>query len=307
MAFLEQPFRVVTELAVSPPVPPPSFTEVRSLRAMDRDAFRSDLEASVSPALCPTFDQLNSVLVIASYLQGRTQSVLVNNTFSDPANLSFGVPQGSVLGPILFIMYTKHLSSLIDSHSLCNHSFADDTQLYKSCTPSIIDQTIQTTQNCITDIKTWMTTHKLKLNDDKTEVLLIHTNRSFSSNTKPSSILVGNADITFSDSARNLGFILSSDMSLDQHITHICRSAYAALRQISAIRQYLTTEAAKKLVCALVLSRLDYVNALLAGCPKHCLDRLQKVQNSAARLVLKAKKRDHVTPLLQTLPSLAPH
>ena len=55
-------FCVVTELAVSPPVPPPSFTEVRSLRAMDRDAFRSDLEACVSPALCPTFDQLNSVL-----------------------------------------------------------------------------------------------------------------------------------------------------------------------------------------------------------------------------------------------------
>ena len=186
-----------------------------------------------------------------------------------------------------------------------NHSLKSckkhDTQLYKSCTPSIIDQTIQTTQNCITDIKTWMTTHKLKLNDDKTEVLLIHTNRSFSSNTKPSSILVGNADITFSDSARNLGFILSSDMSLDQHITHICHSAYAALHQISTIRQYLTTEAAKKLVCALVLSRLDYVNALLAGCPKHCLDRLQKVQNSAARLVLKAKKRDHVTPLLQIL------
>ena len=147
-----------------------------------------------------------------------------------------------------------------------------------------------------------MTTHKLKLNDDKTEVLLIHTNRSFSSNTKPSSILVENADISFSDSARNLGFILSSDMSLDQHITHICRSAYAALRQISAIRQYLTTEVAKKkLVCAFVLSRLDYANALLVGCPKHCLDRLQKVQNSAARLVLKAKKCDHVTPLLQTL------
>ena len=126
---------------------------------------------------------------------------MYHNTFSDPANLSFGVPQGSVLGPILFIMYTKHLSSLIDSHSLCNQSFADDTQLYKSCTPSIIDQTIQTTQNCITDIKTWMTTHKLKLNDDKTEVLLIHTNRSFSSNTKPSSILVGNADITFHSDA----------------------------------------------------------------------------------------------------------
>jgi len=146
-----------------------------------------------------------------------------------------------------------------------------------------------------------MTHNKLKLNDDKTEALLVHSSRSFSSSVKPSSIHVGNADVLFSSSARNLGFIMSDTMSLETHITNICRSAYIAIRQISTIRQFLTIEATKTLVCALVLSRIDYANSLLAGCPKQILDKLQKVQNSAARLVLKAKKRDHVTPLLRTL------
>ena len=94
---------------------------------------------------------------------------------------------------------------------------------------------------------------------------------------------------------------MSHTMSLDDHITSICRSAYTAIRQISTIRPYLSVDATKTLVCALVLSRLDYANSLLAGCPKQTLNRLQKAQNSAARLVLRAKKRDHITPLLRTL------
>ena len=157
-------------------------------------------------------------------------------------------------------------------------------------------------QTCITDVKSWMTQHKLKLNDDKTEALLFHTKRSFTSdNPKPSSILVCSSTVPFSASARNLGFFLSDDMTVDAHVSHICRSAYTALRQISSIRQYLTLQATKTLVCSLVLSRLDYSNALLSDCPKESLQRLQKVQNNAARLVLKLKKTDHITPALKQL------
>jgi len=156
-------------------------------------------------------------------------------------------------------------------------------------------------QACITDVKTWMTQHKLKLNDDKTEALLIHSSRSFSPNTpKPSSILVCSSTVPFSSSACNLGFILSN-MTVDAHISHICKSAYAALRQISSMRQYLTLQATKTLVCSLVLSRLDYANSLLSDCPKQAIDRLQKVQNNAARLTLKLKKTDHITPALKQL------
>ena len=230
-----------------------------------------------------------------SYLHDRTQSVSINNCLSSSATLTFGVPQGSVLGPILFIMYTQPLHTLIQQHSIKDQSFADDTQIYKSCKPIESEKTLQTMQSCITQVKSWMTDHKLKLNDDKTEALLIHTPRSFTTLSKPSSILVCSSTIPFAPSARNLGFILSDDLTVDAHISHICRSAYAALRQISSIRQYLTLTATKTLVCSLVLSRLDYANSLLSNCPKHNITKLQKVQNAAARLTLKIKKRDHIT------------
>ena len=239
---------------------------------------------------------------IQSYLTNRSQSVTIINLSSSPSRLSFGVPQGSVLGPILFIMYTQPLHSLIQSHSISDQSYADDTQLYKSCKPKDTSQTLQSMQKCIADVKSWMTQHRLKLNDDKTEALLIHTSRSFSSSTqKPTSILVCASSIPFSSSAQNLGFILSDDMTMDAHISHMCRSAYIALRQISSIRQYLSLQATKTLVCSLVLSRLDYANSLLSGCSKQSLDRLQKVQNNAARLTLKLKKTDHITPALKQL------
>ena len=81
--------------------------------------------------------------------------------------LNFGVPQGSVLGPILFILCTKPLTTLIRQHSISNQSFADDTQLYNSCRPDQIDASVQSMQDCISDVKTWMIANKLKLNDDK--------------------------------------------------------------------------------------------------------------------------------------------
>ena len=139
---------------------------------------------------------------IQSYLTNRTQSVTIESFSSSSSPLFFGVPQGSVLGPILFIMYTQPLHSLIQSHSILDQSFADDTQLYKSCKPKDTKQTLQSMQTCIADVKSWMTQHKLKLNDDKTEALLIHTSRSFSSSTpKPTSILVCASKVPFSSSA----------------------------------------------------------------------------------------------------------
>jgi len=236
-----------------------------------------------------------------SYLSDRTQVVAVDGCFSSRADLVYGVPQGSVLGPVLFTMYTKPLLILLEKHTVENQSFADDMQLYKPTHPSLVDSAVQTVQECIGEVRSWMTLSKLKLNDDKTEALLIHNHKSSSASSLPTSLQVGSSDIPFSSAARNLGYILSDDLSLNNHISHICRSAYTAIRQISSIRHYLTVSATKTLVCAFVLSRLDYCNSLLSGSPKHFIDKLQKVQNSAARLVLKAKKRDHVTPLLHSL------
>ena len=81
----------------------------------------------------------------------------------------------------------------------------------------------------------------------------------------------------------------------------VCRSAYCAIRQISSIRRFLTRDTTKTFVCAFVPSRLDYCNPLLSNAPKYIIDKLQRVQNCAARLILKARKRDHITPIFKSL------
>ena len=102
-------------------------------------------------------------------------------------------------------------------------------------------------------------------------------------------------------SVKNLGVTLDLNLSMSQHISNTCKAAYIQITHISSIRHLLTTQATQTLVCSLVLSRLDYCNSLLSGCPQYLLDKLQKVQNAAARLVCKAKKSDHIHPILETL------
>jgi hypothetical protein len=98
-----------------------------------------------------------------------------------------------------------------------------------------------------------------------------------------------------------LGIHLDCDLSMRTHVTRTVSSCFAALRQIRSIRRSTTRSAVKSLVVALVLSRLDYGSATLAGLPATLLDRLQSVLNAAARLVYAARRYDHVTPLLRDL------
>jgi hypothetical protein len=96
----------------------------------------------------------------SSYLTGRTQSVIVDGHISAPDPICFGVPQGSVLGPVLFVLYTSPLSAVMDRHSVLHHSYADDSQLQKSASPREIPELIQSMQSCIEDVKSWMTVNK---------------------------------------------------------------------------------------------------------------------------------------------------
>ena len=146
-----------------------------------------------------------------------------------------------------------------------------------------------------------MTSNKLRLNDDKTECLLIVSNRTSLPNPHPTSIHIGDTDILFSLQAKNLSVTLTNNLSIEKHVINIYRSAYTEIRRISNIRHYLTIDATKTLLCAYVLSKLDFFNSHLSGSPKHLLDKLQKVQTSAARLVFKAHKHEHIKPLLQKL------
>ncbi|MCP3849467.1 MAG: reverse transcriptase family protein, partial [Gammaproteobacteria bacterium] len=132
-----------------------------------------------------------------SYLFERFQSVTLSNDMSQQSPLSFGVPQGSVLGPVLFVLYTKPLTFLTASHSVSSQSFADDTQLQNSCPPSELHDNIQTVQSCILDVKTWMVQNKLKLNDEKTEVLLLKSKATCLPSPEPICMQVGCHSVNF--------------------------------------------------------------------------------------------------------------
>ena len=146
-----------------------------------------------------------------------------------------------------------------------------------------------------------MTHNKLKLNDDKTEALIISA--PWISNSIPllDSLTVGNSTVRFSQSAKYLGVTLDMRLTMCANVVNRIRTANFELRRIISIRHYLSVQATKTLVSAFVLSRLDYCNSLLSGCPQYLLNRLRKVQNYAARLILKAPKTDNIIPHLRTL------
>ena len=242
----------------------------------------------------------NALSWFSSYLTGRTQVVSVYGFKSNPAELEFGVPQGSVLGPILFVLYSQPISDIVTHHGISHHCFSDDNQLYLSDDISLIPSIVHRTQLCITDIKSWMTYNKLQLNNDKTEVIFIVPKR-LSPNLLPTSIQLENSSIQTSATVRNLGITLDQTLTFQNHISSVCRACYLELRRIGSVRHLLSDEVTKTLISAFVLSRFDYCNSLLAGCPKYLLFKLQKVQNSAARLVLRCSKLSHITPMLESL------
>ena len=238
---------------------------------------------------------------IRSYLSGRKQSVLINGVSSDDLHLKWGVPQGSVLGPILFTVYTTPLASIIRRHGLDFHLYADDTQLYiafKPSSPTSKYDGIAKLESCIDDIRKWMSENMLKLNDDKTELLIVTSREAANDIT----INVGGCDIhPGNDPPRNLGVLFDSSCSLNQHVNKLCKSLNYSIFNIGKIRRYIDKSTAEILVNSLVTSKMDYCNSLLFGVNDHLINRLQRCQNNAARVISLSRKYDHITPVMQRL------
>jgi len=237
----------------------------------------------------------------ASYLSGRTQAVLIDGTKSEKLVLDFGVPQGSVFGPYLFVTYTRPLGDIVRKHGLQFHIYADDTQLYLAfnpLTPGSIEDVKTRVENCVKEIKEWMAKNFLKLNDDKTELILM---RKHTLKESELVIRIGDHEVTPSTEARNLGVIFDSICNMEKQVSAVCRSAFYQIWNIGSIRRYLDQQATATLIHALVTSRLDYCNSLLFGINKKLVKRLQRVQNAAARLLTQGKKYDRMTPVRRDL------
>ena len=244
----------------------------------------------------------NALKWITSYLKNRFQSVSIQGSSSNPIELLFGVPQGSVLGPLLFIMYTTPLSTVLaKSKDISHHLYADDTQVYNSFNTSTCDSSIKNLQNSLVSAQDWMFQNKLKLNPDKTEFVLIGNKSQRQKFTSKFPISILGNQLTPTPLAKNLGVTLDSDFNFQRQINNTVSSCYYHIRDFRRIRKHLTRDAAISVANALVGSRLDYCNSLLYNAPVVWLSKLQRVQNTLARIVTRSSRNTSISPVLKDL------
>ena len=235
-----------------------------------------------------------------SYLTDRHQIVDINGTFSEKISLKYGFPQGSKIGPFGFKLYTKHLSAIARKHNISIHLYADDTQLYTTFKPNNSTEAMTRMEACIAEVKLWMANNFLKLNDSKTEFIMFGTDTNVAKIAKRT-VSVGDSVVVPSGAVRNIGAMLDSALTMEPQVNKILKSCYFQIRSLSKIRKYLTEDSAKSLVHAFVTSRLDGMNSLLYKVPEYLTNRLQLIQNNAARLILKQNKSCHITPHLKDM------
>ena len=244
---------------------------------------------------------------LKSYILNRKQKVKVKNSVSLPIDLKYGVPQGSCVGPIAFLVYISSLYDKIEEFLLIVEGYADDHQLYISFKPSSdnLETAISSMNKCIEIVRKYMLKNQLKINDKKTEFLVIGTPQQLEKISNLT-VKVGNSQITPTANAKNLGVIFDQSMTMEKHVNSVSKKAFHQLIKIRQLRKFLDKKATLSLVHSFITSSIDYCNNIYYGQPKYIIRKLERIQNAAAKLITNSKKYDHVTPILKQLHWLPP-
>ena len=253
-----------------------------------------------------------------SYLQNRSFCVKIGDTFSSLLELLFGVPQGSLLGPILFILYIKALQMIAAKYGLDIQLYADDSQLYISfhpSRPSELADVRDRTNSCLAEIKSWMSKNFMKLNESKTELLVLGKPKVLRECDLEVTIQFGNMTISPTeckgDSWKSLGVKFDESLSMERQINSVKQKCSWTMMNIRTISRYLDEGVKIMLVKQLVISKLDYCNSLYMNLPKTRLNKLKSILNGAIRFIYNIKdrtedlvpyyKKAHVLPIDQRI------
>lgn len=234
------------------------------------------------------------------YLRGRMQSVRIDSFVSSSRPINYGVPQGSILGPILFSIHINDMQKALKKYFLVQ--YADDAQIVISDTIENIGDLIKRAEAAFKDAKKYFQKNGLNVNEGKTQCVFIGS-RQLISRIPPDIILhFGNASIIPLQSVKNLGVYMDPYMLFDVHVSHICRKVNGLLIYLNRVKESLDLTSRIIVVQSLVLSIINYCSKVWGMTTGEQLERVQKAQNFAAKVAKGgARKYDHVTPILRDL------
>ena len=246
----------------------------------------------------------NALQWMTSYLEQRSFCVKIGDTLSSILELLFGVPQGSLLGPILFILYIKDLQKIAAKYGLDIQLYADDSQLYISfhpSRPSEFGDVEDRICKCLAEIKSWMIRNFMKLNEAKTELLVLGKPQVLRNFNLTVSIQFGGTTISPTeckgDNWKSLGVKLDECLSMERQINSVKQKCSWTMMNLRTIGRYLDEGVKLMMVKQLVISKLDYCNSLYMNLPKTRLNKLKSVLNGSIRFIYNIKDRtEELTP-----------
>ena len=201
--------------------------------------------------------------------------------------------QGSVLRPVLFLLYTADVLAIPHRHGIGAHSYADDTQPYHHDPADLCIASASAMVSCIGELDKWMCSSRLKLNADKMDFILQIEKANFHS------VQLGGIDVHLSTTITCLGVLIDSERTLSAHIKRLTGRCFYQLRQLRTVRRALSIEAGRMLVHAFVISLVDYSNSIFRSTSTVHLHPLQCVLNAAARMIVKRRKFNRITDSLR--------
>jgi hypothetical protein len=235
-------------------------------------------------------------------LSNRFQYVKHGGFSSSQGKILFGVPQGSVLGPLFFTTYISPLAGVIASFGISSHQYADDTQLFISLSKLDWNEKIGSMELCLSSVYAWLSSNYLALNTNKTEVILLGTSKQVGAlNSLVGNVDVAGSSIPMSTKFKTLGVTLDQQLSFTDHVQSVTNSCWYHIRALRDIRPLLNTDSATMVALGIVGSRLDYCNSLLYGISAENIGKLQRIQNTLARIVTSSSRWSSSAPLLERL------
>lgn len=238
---------------------------------------------------------------VKSYLSDRKQLVKAGDLESNWKPVVRGVPQGSVLGPLLFSLYINSVTNIIQHSHF--HLYADDLQIYYHFKPQDIEHSTALINRDIECITTWAQKHGLKLNETKTQTIIIGQPRLASqiNFTTIPKLKLNNHELEYCDKVKNLGLTINKSLTWNETVTTTCNRIFASIHSLKRFALFLPFNVKVMLVKTLVLPHFNYCDVVINDMTVELSDRLQRAQNYCIRFIFNLRRYDHVTPYFHQL------